>query len=870
MNWHSKTADETALLLNTKPSMGLSETEAEKRLEEYGENTIGGDVRHKSFLRKFFEQLNDIMIIILLAASAASLGVSCIQGKADFTDSLIIIMIVILNAVMGVVQESRAEKAIDELRKLTVPHARVLRGGHIKEISSEKVVPGDVIVLEAGDMVSADARLIAAVELKTDESALTGESMPVTKEPSVKLREDIQSADMKNMVFSSTYVTAGKGRAIAVSTGMDTEVGKIAAMIAEDGETETPLQKRLDGTGKILGLSAIAICALIFIIGMIRHYEPFDMFMTSVSLAVAAIPEGLPAIVTIVLAIGMQTMSKKNTIVRTLPAVETLGSARVICTDKTGTLTKNKMKIVKVTDSREGTSLNSKKFILRLAAMCTDCYYEDRHLVGEPTELAIAEAAEEMGERKERLDGIMPRVMEIPFSSERKMMTTVHDFGNGKHLCITKGAPEKVIAICASMSDGTRIDESERVRILGINETMTSSALRVLAVAYKELGKNDRGYEKNLIFAGLVGMIDPPRDEAARAVSECARAGIKAVMITGDNALTAEAIAEKTGIYKEGDRIVTGEELDKMNDTQLETILEKISVFARVSPEHKLKIVNAYKKKGRIVAMTGDGVNDAPALKAADIGCAMGRNGTDVAKGAADMIITDDNFATIVSAVKEGRVIYSNIRKAVHFLLSSNIGEILTIFTAMVFGWSTPLLPIHLLWVNLITDSLPAIALGLDRPEEDVMEAKPVTSDKSLFSGGLGQRIAFEGVMIGFLALIAFGIGHKYYDNGEIHDVSRTMAFAVLSISQLVHAFNMRTDRSIFKIHILSNKFLCLAFVAGLAMQASVIMVPALAGVFTVTALNIKQWAIVMGLSFVPILFVELEKAVLKEKNRVE
>ncbi|MCD8037002.1 MAG: cation-translocating P-type ATPase, partial [Clostridiales bacterium] len=780
---------------------------------------------------------------------------------------LIIIMFVILNAVLGVIQESKAEKAIEELRKLTVPHARVLRDGHIKEIDSKDVVPGDILILETGDMVPVDARIISESELKTDESALTGESMPVLKNSAVTLKETTATVDLKNMVFSSTYVTGGKGRAIAVSTGMDTEVGKIAAMIAKNDDSETPLQRRLDSTGKTLGLSAIAICALIFIIGIIRHYEPFDMFMTSVSLAVAAIPEGLPAIVTIVLAIGMQTMSKRNTIVRTLPAVETLGSAQVICTDKTGTLTKNKMKLVQITDTKENTSLNTKRFIIRLAAMCTDCYYEDRQWIGEPTETAIAEAAQEMSENKGKIDGIMPRVREIPFSSERKMMTTVHDFGNGKNLCITKGAPERVLPLCTAMSDGTRIDLNERKRILDVNEKMTSSALRVLAVAYRECGANERGYENNMIFAGLIGMIDPPRDEAAQAVSECVRAGIKTIMITGDNAMTAKAIAEQTGIYKAGDRIVTGEELDKMNDTQLDRALDKISVFARVSPEHKLKIVNAYKKKDKIVAMTGDGVNDAPALKAADIGCAMGQNGTDVAKGAADMIITDDNFATIVSAVREGRIIYSNIRKAVHFLLSSNIGEILTIFTAMAFGWSTPLLPIHLLWVNLITDSLPAIALGLDRPEEDVMETKLIESDKSLFSGGLGQRIAFEGVMIGFLALIAFGVGHKYYDNGEIHDVSRTMAFAVLSISQLVHAFNMRTDRSIFKIHILSNKFLCVAFVVGLAMQASVIMVPALANIFSVTALDMKQWGIVIGLSFVPILFVEFEKAVMKEKS---
>lgn len=864
MNWHSKTVDETLLMLNTDPKVGLDEREAEQRLEKYGSNTIGEGIKRKGFIKKFLEQLNDIMIIILLSASAASFGVSWLNGEADFTDSIIIIMIVVINAVLGVIQENKAEKAIEELKKMTVPHARVLREGHIKEISSRDVVPGDILVLEAGDIISADARLISTNTIKTDESALTGESVPVSKDSSAKLKEEIQPADMKNMVFSSTYVTYGKGRAIVTSTGMDTEVGKIAAMIASDEKNETPLQKRLDSTGKILGISAIGICALIFIIGIIRRYGAFDMFMTSISLAVAAIPEGLPAIVTIVLAIGMQAMSKKNTIVRTLPAVETLGSAQVICTDKTGTLTKNKMKLVKITDSKENTNLNDKRFIIRLAALCTDCYFEDRHYIGEPTEIAIAEAAEEMGEKKERLESIMPRIDEIPFSSERKMMTTVHDFGNGNNLCVTKGAPERVLNLCGKYSDGRNIDQAEIKRLERINESMTSSALRVLAVAYKETQKSDRNYEKNLVFAGFIGMIDPPREEAYEAVSECKKAGIKVVMITGDHALTAKAIAEKTGIYEDGDRVIDGGQLDAMNQTQLDDNLEKISVFARVSPEHKLKIVNAYKRKGKTVAMTGDGVNDAPALKAADIGCAMGQNGTDVAKGASDMIITDDNFATIVSAVKEGRIIYSNIRKAVHFLLSSNIGEILTIFTAMVFGWSTPLLPIHLLWVNLITDSLPAIALGLDRPEENVMEASPVSTDKSLFSGGLGYRIAYEGFMIGILALTAFGIGHKYFDTGEIHNISRTMAFAVLSISQLVHAFNMRTEGSIFKIHILSNRYLCLAFLVGIAMQASVIMIPFLSEIFSVTPLNMEQWAIVMGLSFVPVIFVEFEKKILK------
>ena len=864
MNWHDKTVDETLLMLNTDSNIGLNEKEAEKRLEQYGQNSIGEGVKRKGFIKKFFEQLNDIMIIILLAASAASFGVSWLNGDADFTDSVIIIMIVVINAVLGVVQENKAEKAIEELKKMSVPHAKVLRDGHIKEISSQTVVPGDIIILEAGDMVPADARLISGNTIKTDESALTGESVPVSKDASLRIKEEAQAADMKNMVFSSTYVTYGKGRAVVTATGMDTEVGKIAAMIAKDEKNETPLQKRLDGTGKILGLSAIGICALIFIIGVIRKYGAFEMFMTSISLAVAAIPEGLPAIVTIVLAIGMQAMSKKNTIVRTLPAVETLGSAQVICTDKTGTLTKNKMKLVKITDSKENTNLNDKRFIIRLAVLCTDCYFEDRHYIGEPTETAIAEAAEEMGEKKSRLESIMPRIDEIPFSSDRKMMTTVHEFGNGNNLCITKGAPERVLNLCGKYSDGRTIDQSERRKLDKINESMTSSALRVLAVAYKETGKNDRNYEKGLTFAGFIGMIDPPREEVAQAVEDCKKAGIKVIMITGDHALTARAIAEKTGIYKDGDLIFDGGQLETMNQTQLDDKLEKISVFARVSPEHKLKIVNAYKRKGKTVAMTGDGVNDAPALKAADIGCAMGQNGTDVAKGASDMIITDDNFATIVSAVKEGRIIYNNIRKSVHFLISSNIGEILTIFTAMIFGWSTPLLPIHLLWVNLITDSLPAIALGLDRPEENVMENQPVSSNKSLFSGGLGYRIAYEGFMIGILALTAFGIGHKYFDNGEIHNISRTMAFAVLSISQLVHAFNMRTDKSIFKIHIFSNKYLCIAFIIGVAMQAAVIMIPFLAAVFDVTALNLQQWGIVAVLSFIPVLFVEFEKKILK------
>ena len=864
MNWHSKTAEETGLMLNTDTAYGLSDSEAEKRLEEYGENTIESSKKKKGIIGRFFAQLNDIMIIILLAASAASFGVSLLKGEADFTDSVIIIAIVILNAVMGVFQESRAEKAVEELKKMSAPKARIIRSGKIKEIPSEEIVPGDILILEAGDMVSADARIIENNGLMTDESALTGESHPVSKNTD-KYAENTPVADRLNMVYSSSYVTGGRGKAAVTATGMSTEVGKIASMIDDSQDNETPLQKRLDNTGKILGITAIGICAVIFVIGIMRKYAPFDMFMTSISLAVAAIPEGLPAIVTIVLAIGTQTMSKKNTIVRTLPAVETLGSAEVICTDKTGTLTKNKMKAVKIRGLSDKMSLNDKKFVIRLAALCTDCRYEDRRYIGEPTEVAVVEAAEEMGEKKERLEAVMPRIDEIPFSSERKMMTTVQDFGTDEKLCITKGAPERVLKLCKFASTDIKMDKRTYSELEKANESMASSGLRVLAVAYKQTSKSDRHPENDLIFAGFIGMTDPPRDEAADAVAECRKAGIKVVMITGDHALTAKAIAEQTGIYNDGSLIVSGTELDNMDEKILDSKLEDISVFARVSPEHKLKIVEAYKRKGKIVAMTGDGVNDAPALKTADIGCAMGGNGTDVAKGASDMIITDDNFATIVSAVREGRIIYGNIRKSVHFLLSSNIGEILTVFLAMLFGWGAPLLPIHLLWVNLITDSLPAVALGLDRPEDDVMEKGPASADKNLFADGLGERIAFEGIMIGALALMAFGAGRMLSDSMQ-QETAMTMAFAVLSLSQLVHAFNMRSEKSIFRIHLFSNKFLCLAFVIGTLMQAAVISIPALAQIFSAVPLNGMQWAVVAGLSLVPIVFVEFEKAVLKTK----
>lgn len=870
MNWYQEDWKGLENRLKTDFKVGLSQEEAQRRLEENGENILASEKKKKNIAVRFFNQLNDFMVIILIAAAAVSFWVSYMQGEKDFVDSAIILMIVFLNAALGLAQESKAEKAIEALKNMSAPKARVMRDGHITEIDAKTVVPGDILVIETGDYISADGRLISTVSLKAEEAAITGESVAVEKNTNTIRGDHIPLGDRKNMVLSTSYITYGKGRAVVTATGMNTEVGKIAGLMMTEEETQTPLQKRLGQTGKTLGTAAILICLVIFLMGILRKAEPFEMFMTSISLAVAAIPEGLPAIVTIVLAIGMQRMSKKNTIIRKLPAVETLGSAQVICSDKTGTLTQNKMKVVRVGDYQSylNQNLEHRNLVLMLSALCNDCYWDDRRLIGEPTEMALVEAAEESGERKHSLENKFPRVDEIPFSSERKLMSTIHKKKNGGYLIITKGAPEILVTKCTSCIDGkekTAYTEAKKRKTKELNTKMAEGALRVIAVAFYETENKPTKItpeiiERGLTFAGLIGMIDPPRPEAREAVATCRKAGIKPVMITGDHALTAMAIGQDLGIFEEGDSYMTGEKLEKTPQEELEKEIGKYSVFARVSPEHKVRIVKAFQKNGNIVAMTGDGVNDAPALKAADIGCAMGKSGTDVAKGAADMILTDDNFATIVAAVKEGRGIYSNIKKAVHFLLSSNIGEILTIFSAMVFGWNTPLLPIQLLWVNLVTDSLPAIALGLDPTSPEIMKEKPQKANKSLFADGLGERIALEGCMIGMLALIAFAIGHVYFDKEVGYLYGRTMAFAVLSISQLVHAFNMRSEGSIFKIHLLSNKFLVGAFLVGVGLQAGVIMIPSLAKLFLVSPLSIQQWGIVAILCFIPIFIVELEK----------
>ncbi|MDD3570311.1 MAG: cation-translocating P-type ATPase [Lachnospiraceae bacterium] len=873
MDWHSMDLKEVMECLKTDSINGLDEKEADRRLKENGENTIAQSGKKKSTFVRLLAQLNDFLVIVLLSAAAASFLVSLFRGEQDFADSIIIIAIVVVNAIIGVAQEERAQKAIDDLKKLTPTHARVLREGAVKEIEAKNIVLGDILIFETGDCICADGRLLESISLKTEEAAITGESASVEKDCKLICSEKAELGDRRNMVLSSSFVAYGRGCAVVTSTGMNTQVGKIAELIQGEDEQKTPLGKKLDETGKVLALGAIGICIVIFVLGILRKRDIFDMFMTSVSLAVAAIPEGLTAVVTIVLAMGTRRLSQKNAIIRHLTAVETLGSAQVICSDKTGTLTKNKMKVVKIRDMLGASNANiaNSKNILDLATMCNDSKYKDRAFVGEATEKAIAEAAQEWGSFKGDLDKKFPRVAEIPFSSERKLMTTVHKTNNG-YLAVTKGAPEMVTAICNECEkQGVVYDflSSERRLAQQISNEMAQKALRVIAVAKKTFDHIPREseLEKSVTLCGFIGIMDTPRPEARTAVADCKKAGIKPLMVTGDNVLTAVAVGRQVGIFTDGDESITGAQLEAMPQKQLIDTIEKYTVFARVSPEHKMRIVKAFQAKDMVVAMTGDGVNDAPALKTADIGCAMGKTGTDAAKNASDMIIADDNFATIVEAVKEGRGIYANIKKTVHFLLSSNIGEIITIFVAMVMGWDTPLLPIQLLWVNLITDSLPAIALGLDAPQKEAMEKMPSNSGKSIFDSEMGLRICLEGAMIGMLALIAFGIGHLYYDGGVGTGYGRTMAFAVLSISQLVHAYNMRSDGTVIKKGFFSNRYLNAAFFIGVLMQCIVIMVPAFAGVFKVMALDLQKWMVVIALALVPLIVVESEKRLSLHKD---
>lgn len=876
MNWWQMETKEAARRLETDEKQGLTSQMAAERLAQKGRNELAETDGKKSLFWRFLAQFDDFMILLLLGAAVVSVVISRLSGENDVLDAVMILGIVVLNAALGLFQESKAEKALEALKKMAAPHARVIRDGIVREILAAEVVPGDLLLLETGDAVCADGRVVESRSLKTEESALTGEALPVEKTSVGGLPEETATGDRKNMVLAGGYVVYGKGKVLVTATGMDTEMGRIAAMLSHTSDSMTPLQKKLEQTGKQLGIGALAICALIFCMGILQEKPPFSMFMTAVSLAVAAIPEGLPAIVTIVLAMGTSRMSEKHTIVRRLSAVETLGGAQVICSDKTGTLTQNRMQVTTWTDysHREPKNEDLRETVANLFALCNDCNVSDGNLQGEPTEKALGEYAQSMGIDFAALRRDMPRVGEIPFSSARKRMTTLHKTEDG-WISVTKGAPDILLEKCAFCMEGSGqvpFDSRRKSMARMVNGEMAAQALRVVAVAFRQWSEKppltEEALERNLVFAGMAGMVDPPRPEVKEAVHLCRQAGIRPVMITGDHVLTAEAIGRELGIYQKGDCAVTGAELDKMSDKELEMAAETCTVFARVAPEHKVRIVQAFQKRGNVVAMTGDGVNDAPALKTADIGCAMGKSGTEVAKGASDLILTDDNFATIVEAVREGRGIYDNIRKAVHFLLSSNIGEILTIFVAMLLGWAAPLLPIQLLWVNLVTDSLPAIALGMEPAEENIMERPPRKNTGSLFGDGLGGRILLEGVMIGVLALLAFGIGHVYFDQENGYAVGRTMAFAVLSLSQLVHAFNMRGEGSLGKLPFCSNKWLLMAFVVGATLQCVVIMMPPLAGIFQAVPLNGEQWLLTAALALAPLPLVELEKAVWHPKQK--
>ena len=776
--FYSCPQDEVVKDLATDAQKGLSEQEAQARRARYGENKLA-EQKKKSMFVRFLEQFKDVMIIILLIAACVSFGVICYQvfvtgeeSPIEFVEPALIIFIVVLNAIMGLVQESKAEKALEALKNMSAPHARVLRDGKEKFIQASELVPGDVIYLEAGDFVPADARLLTSSNLKSEESALTGESVPAEKDARAEVKENASVGDRSNMVFSGCSLTYGSATAVVTGTGMNTEMGKIANLLAGEKEVRTPLQNKLAQLGKYLGIVALAACAIIFVVGACVGLDWLELFMTAVSLAVSAIPEGLPAVVTIVLSIGVTRMVKKNAIIKRLPAVETLGSASVICSDKTGTLTQNRMTLVRTyVDGGEATAFDpaatdeQTKQLLTWGTLCCDGSVEfegDKEVhLGDPTETAIVLAAHKLGSEKEALNESCPRIASLPFDSDRKLMTTVNKI-NGKLVAVVKGAFDVMATRCIA-------GEIEKAR--SVNDAMSADALRVLAVGYKELDSvseepTSEELEYGLTFLGLVGMIDPPRPEAKEAVAVCRKAGIKPVMITGDHVITASAIARELGILLDGDRAITGAELDAMSEEELDQQVEHISVYARVSPENKIRIVKAWQKKGQVVSMTGDGVNDAPALKAADIGCAMGITGTDVAKGAADMTLTDDNFATIVDAVKEGRGIYSNIKKVVGFLLGTNISEVIVVFLAMCIWQISPFISIQLLWINLIGDSLPAIALGMEKLEPDVMDHKPRAKNESIFAHGYGIQIVLQGCMFAGLSLASYCIAYYGFHLG--------------------------------------------------------------------------------------------------------
>ena len=896
VKWFTRNAETISAELNSNLQTGLTSEQVIKNREKYGENELKAKKKTPLFM-KFLEQFKDFMIIILIIAAIISGVIGYIKGEG-ITDSIIILIVVIVNAIIGVAQEAKAEKSLEALQKLSSHAAKVIRNGKLDVIASKELVPGDIVVLETGDYVPADLRIIEAVNLKSQEASLTGESVPVEKMSSIIENTNIGIGDVTNMLFSSSLITYGRGTGIVVETGMNTEVGKIAGILSNTVKDETPLQVKLNKLGKTLGIVALVICAVIFIIGLLYGKEPIDMFMTSVSLAVAAIPEGLAAVSTIVLAIGVQRMVKKNAIVKKLPAVETLGSASVICSDKTGTLTQNKMtvekvfydgKLIDIADIKSEQIKGNLEKLVYISMLCNDTKVgPDNKLSGDPTETALVDMGFRLDFRPDIYEQL-PRVEEIPFDSDRKLMTTVHK-KDGKYVVYTKGGVDELLKRCINykLNDSIKEDlEEYKETIEQVNEQMAKNALRVLAMGYKEIDhlptkEEMKTIENNLTYIGMVGMIDPPREEVKAAVEKCKTAGIKTVMITGDHKITAMAIAKALGILENDSEAITGNELENMTDEELTKNIRKYSVYARVSPEHKVRIVKAWKANGEIVAMTGDGVNDAPALKTSDIGCAMGIVGTDVSKEAADVILTDDNFATIVSAVEEGRRIYDNILKAIQFLLSSNVGEIVVLFIAIlitpllsqIFGIDVkliePLLPIHILWINLVTDSLPALALSVDPAEKDIMNRKPLKSGKGIFTKGMTWRIVYQGIMIGLLTLAAFiiGLGTKNVpvieglSEQQIRvEIGQTMAFIVLAFSELVHVFNIRNNKkSIFKTGIAGNKVLFGAILLSASLMFVILFVPALRSVFSIPALPTENIIEVILLIFAPIVIVELFK----------
>ena len=865
MELYSQSREEAVQTLGTDPARGLNQRECQRRLEQYGKNELR-PAKRRGLPARFFSQFQDLMVLILLAAAAVSFAVSWVRGDGEYVDSLIILAIVVCNAVIGTVQEVRADRAIQALKKLSSPHAWVIREGRRQRVESSQLVPGDLVVLQAGDLVPADLRLLKSAELKIEESALTGESVPAEKDAGSHCPGNAPLGERKNMAFASTGVASGAGVGVVAATGMDTAMGRIAHMLEHEQSPQTPLQQRLKRMGKVMGVGVVLICAVIFLLGLFQQRPPLEMFMIAISLGVAAIPEGLTAVVTIVLAMGIKRMAQKRAIVRHLPAVETLGSTQVICSDKTGTLTQNKMTVVAFSAARGEERLDSPaaQFALELATLCSDAQEVGEKITGDPTETAFLRACK-WG--KGELEGCYPRVGEIPFTSARKRMTTAHRLPEGGFRLIAKGAPDVLIARCTQLLQGGEVRPltgAMKAKLLSDNSRLAERALRVLAVAYRDvsaLPSDDRESESQLIFCGLIAMEDPPRPGVKEAVAQCKRAGILPVMITGDHAATALAIGQRLGIAESSSQVMTGPELDRLDDGALSKKVFQYRIFARVSPEHKVKLVRAFQQRGMVVAMTGDGVNDAPALKAADIGCAMGKNGTEVAQSAADMVLTDDDFSTIVAAVREGRGIYQNIRKTVHFLLSCNIGEILVVFVAFLLRAPTPLLAIQLLWVNLVTDSFPALALGADPIQGNVMEQPPHKREEGVFSGGVGFAVAVEGCLVGALALLAYTIGRAFFDyDPAAPAIGRTMAFCVLSLSQLVHSFNMRSEHSVLKLGLFSNRKLVAACGFCAILMVSVVLFPPLSSLFQTTALTALQWLIVAALSLCPLLVVEGEK----------